>query len=167
MKKQFVTFIFITILLNGLILFFLSSIGEYGAKMHYAFSKQSQQNEIQFQFSSAELKSHRHDKNELLVDNQLYDIVAVQNVNGLFNVTCVQDKHETFFVNLLRSHTNSIDFQKSQKNLVQLLQYLSLISISEQESFQICLCLQEQHLNEHQIFHIEYLHELDTPPPQA
>ena len=167
MKKQVLILLLITILLNGLILFFLFSAGEYGAKLHYAFSKQSPQKEITFLFTELEFKLCSHDKNELSINNQVYDIVTLVKENGLIKVTCLLDKHETFFVNLLQSNSSALTDMKSQKNIIHLLQYLTLVSCDQAQIFQFCLYQQEQHLAEDSIFYFNHSYELDSPPPQV
>ena len=166
MKKQLAIFLLISILLNGLILFFLSTLGEYGAKMHYALHKYSTKEEVTFYFTEAELRSYTKDKDELLINNQMYDMLTSVHENGLVKVTCVIDKHETFFVNLMRSNSTAIDHMKTQKQVVHLLQYLTLVSCNQQQTFQCALYQQEQTLAEKRVLLIDHSYELDTPPPQ-
>jgi ABC-type molybdate transport system permease subunit len=63
MKKKLLVFLLTTILLNGMLLFFIGSMGEYGAKMHYALSKNLTKKEVTFQFTPAALKTYLRNKN--------------------------------------------------------------------------------------------------------
>lgn len=167
MKKRLLVFLLITVLLNGILLFFISSLGEYGAKMQYALSKHSTEQEITFHFTQADVKSHLRNKNELYFNNQMYDVVAIVQEQGFVKVTCLADREETFFVNLLESNSTAIAHIKSPKQIIYLLQYLSLVSCQQHQAFELCLCKKEQSLIDYLFFPIQHSFELDTPPPQA
>jgi len=167
MKKKLLVFLLTTILLNGMLLFFIGSLGEYGAKMHYALSKNLTEKEVTFQFTPAALKTYLRNKNELYFNNQMYDLVAIVQGQQYAEVTCLVDNDETFFVNLLDSNTSAIEHMKSPKQIIHLLQYLTLVSCQQQQAFQLYLSKQEQSLTDYIIIPINYSVELLTPPPQA
>jgi len=167
MKKQLLIFLLLTIFLNGLLLFLLFSVGEYGAKMHATLSKYSSKEALCFQLTPLEFKAYSHDRNELLIENKLYDIISIEKSDGLLKVICVQDKHEAFFVNLLRSNSSIVESTQNQKIILPLLQYLSLLWLANDHSFQICRSMKAQQIDASPLFRLEYLRELDTPPPQS
>ncbi len=167
MKKRLLVFLLITVLLNGILLFFISSLCEYGAKMQYALSKHSTEQEITFHFTQADINSHLRNKNELYFNNQMYDVVAIVQEQGFVKVTCLVDREETFFVNLLESNSTAIAHMKSPKQIIYLLQYLSLVSCQQHQAFELCLCKKEQSLIDYLFFPIQHSFELDSPPPQA
>ena len=167
MKKQLLIFILLTIFLNGLVLFLLFSLGEYGAKMHAALSNYSSKEVLCFQLTPLEFKAYSHDRNELLIENKMYDIISIEKSDGLLKVICVQDKHEAFFVNLLRSNSSIVESTQNQKNILPLLQYLSLLWLTNDHSFHIYRSMKAQKMDASQLFRMEYLRELDTPPPQS
>ena len=121
MKKPLLVFLLLTIFLNGFVLFLLFSLGEYGAKMHANFSNCSNKEALFFQFTPHEFKAYSYDRNELLIENKLYDIISIEKSDGLLKVTCVQDKHEAFFVNLLRSNSSALESTQNQKNTLHFL----------------------------------------------
>ena len=142
-------------------------MGEYAAKMHHSLSNHSTKYLTTFQFTESAFKAYQQDGDELLFNNQVYDIVSIENENDQVIIKCELDKDETFFVTLLHSNSTAIENMKSPKQIVHLLHYLSLVSCSQFQRFQFCLSKKEQCMFEHTNFHKSFSLDLITPPPQV